>query len=53
MASLLGRAPVKGGFGVQATPSEIAIYPTLIRWGLDERLLAIVGTISGSRYPID
>ena len=47
MASLLGRAPVKGGFGVQATAAEIDAYPALIRWGLDERLLAIVGNYIG------
>lgn len=47
MVSLVGRPPVKGGFGVQATPGEIDAYPDLIRWGLDERLLAIVGNYIG------
>jgi hypothetical protein len=47
MATLSGRPPVKGGFGVQATPAEIDAYPDLIRWGMDEHLLAIVGNYIG------
>jgi hypothetical protein len=47
MASLQGRSPVKGGFGVQANPAEIDACPALIRWGLDERLLAIVSNYIG------
>jgi hypothetical protein len=47
MATLSDRPPVKGGFGVQATPAEIDAYPDLTRWGLDEHLLAIVGKYIG------
>jgi hypothetical protein len=47
MATLGDRPPAKGGFGVQATQGEIDAYPDLIRWGLDERLLAIVGNYIG------
>jgi hypothetical protein len=37
---IAGRAPGKGGFIVTATQEEVA--PAIIRWGLNERLLAIV-----------
>jgi hypothetical protein len=47
MASLRGRLPAKGGFGVQASTAEIDAHPALIRWGLDERLLAIVTNYIG------
>lgn len=47
MASLHDRPPVKGGFGVQASAAEIGAYPSLIRWGLNERLLAIVSNYIG------
>ncbi len=45
--AMAGRAPVKGGFGVQAAAEEIGRYPDLIRWGLDERLLAIAENYIG------
>lgn len=41
-AGLIERSPVKGGFCVHANTDEIEAYPDLIRWGLNERLLAIV-----------
>jgi hypothetical protein len=37
-----GRPPGKGGYCVSAGKGEIEAYPELIRWGLNERLLAIV-----------
>jgi hypothetical protein len=44
-----GRAPVKGGYCSPATTAEIEAHPELIRWGLDERLLSIVGHYLGLR----
>jgi len=44
-----GRAPVKGGYCAPATTVEIEAQPDLIRWGLDERLLAIVANYVGLR----
>jgi hypothetical protein len=37
-----GRTPGKGGFLASATEEEINRRPALLRWGLNERLLAIV-----------
>jgi len=39
---LTDRAPGKGGFVASATKEEIARYPAILRWGLNEHLLAIV-----------
>jgi hypothetical protein len=45
--AIAGRPPKKGGFGIQATPAEIGGAPDLVRWGLDERLLAIAESYIG------
>jgi hypothetical protein len=48
MAAIKDRPAVnKGAFAVQPTADEIAAYPELIRWGLQERLLAIVTNYIG------
>jgi hypothetical protein len=41
-AATAGRTPGKGGFNIQPSAAELEACPELIRWGLDERLLAIV-----------
>jgi len=46
--AIIGRIPAdKGGFTIHATAGEIGQHPELIRWGLNERLLAIVENYSG------
>jgi hypothetical protein len=40
-AATLGRTPGKGGFNIQPLPAELDLYPDIIAWGLNERLLAI------------
>src|SRR4051812_34056505 len=48
MAAIKNRPAVnKGAFAVQPSEDEIGAYPELIRWGLDERLLAIVTNYIG------
>jgi hypothetical protein len=39
---IVDRGPGKGGFLATASQEEINAQPTLLRWGLNERLLAIV-----------
>jgi hypothetical protein len=41
-ALMTDRAPRKGGFIASATQEEIMRFPALLRWGLNEHLLAIV-----------
>jgi hypothetical protein len=48
MAAIKDRPAVnKGAFAVQPTQDEIGAYPELIRWGLEERLLALVTNYIG------
>ncbi len=48
MAAIKDRPAVnKGAFAVQPTADEIGAYPDLIRWGLEERLLAMVTNYIG------
>ncbi|MBV8649879.1 MAG: 2OG-Fe(II) oxygenase [Alphaproteobacteria bacterium] len=46
-AATVGRPPGKGGFIIQPSAAEMDASPELIRWGLDERLLAIVANYLG------
>jgi hypothetical protein len=46
-AATAGRKPGKGGFNIQPSAAELEACPELIRWGLDERLLAIVANYLG------
>jgi hypothetical protein len=46
-AATAGRRPGKGGFNIQPSAAELESCPELIRWGLDERLLAIVSNYIG------
>jgi hypothetical protein len=46
-ALIADRAPFKGGFCAHAMQEEIESHPALIRWGLNERLLAIVENYIG------
>ncbi len=46
-AATAGRKPGKGGFNIQPSAAELESCPELIRWGLDERLLAIVANYIG------
>jgi hypothetical protein len=46
-ALIADRAPFKGGFCVHASEEEVARKPAIIRWGLNERLLAIIENYIG------